>query len=140
LYCLGLFAQTKQIEGHVYDKVQSSPFRDVSILVVSSSDLILTAFKSESDGSFQIAAPANASKIVFSAVGYKKQEMNISSIAGALRVVLQVDDNQIEAVDIVAQVKPDADLGFVNINKRELSSSIASIDMKGIENLPVVSV
>src|SRR5690606_16754270 len=77
---------------------------------------------------------------VFSAVGYKKQEMNISSIAGALRVVLQVDDNQIEAVDIVAQVKPDADLGFVNINKRELSSSIASIDMKGIENLPVVSV
>ncbi|WP_231389928.1 SusC/RagA family TonB-linked outer membrane protein [Sphingobacterium pedocola] len=140
LCCFSLFAQQKQIVGKVYDQSLANPFGQVSILLVSGSDLILTAYKSESDGSFKAQVPSNAVKIIFSTVGYSKQEFILATLSEKLDVVMKVDDNQIEEVEITAQVKPDADLGFVNINKRELSSSIASIDMKGIENLPVVSV
>lgn len=140
LLSLSAFAQQKQLTGKVYDQALSMPFAQVSILFVSSSDLILTAYKSEKDGSFQINIPANATKVVFSTVGYIKQEFHLATLSGRLNVVMKIDDKQIEEVEIVAKVKPDADLGFVNINKRELSSSIASVDMKGIENLPVVSV
>lgn len=140
LACLSAFAQEKQLTGKVYEQTRSNPFAQVSILFVSSSDLILTAYKSEKDGSFQVAVPANATKVVFSTVGYVKQEFHLATVLGRLDVVMKPDDRQIEEVEIVAKIKPDADLGFVNINKRELSSSIASVDMKGIENLPVVSV
>ncbi|MBL1408859.1 SusC/RagA family TonB-linked outer membrane protein [Sphingobacterium faecale] len=140
LACLSAFAQEKQLTGKVYEQTRSNPFAQVSILFVSSSDLILTAYKSEKDGSFQVVVPANATKVVFSTVGYVKQEFHLATVLGRLDVVMKPDDRQIEEVEIVAKIKPDADLGFVNINKRELSSSIASVDMKGIENLPVVSV
>ncbi len=140
LYCFSLFAQQKQIEGKVYDQSPANPFGQVSVLLVNNSDLILRAYKTEADGSYQITVPDNAAKIVFSTVGYVKQEFNLSMVSKTLDVIMKVDDKQIEEVEIVAQAKADADLGFVNINKRELSSSIASIDMKGIENLPVVSV
>lgn len=140
LLSFSAFAQQKQLTGKVYEQALSNPFAQVSILFVSSSDLILTAYKSEKDGSFQVNIPANATKVVFSTVGYVKQEFHLATVLGRLNVVMKIDDKQIEEVEIVAKVKPDADLGFVNINKRELSSSIASIDMKGIENLPVVSV
>lgn len=140
LLSFSAFAQQKQLTGKVYEQALSNPFAQVSILFVSSSDLILTAYKSEKDGSFQVNIPVNATKVVFSTVGYLKQEFHLATVLGRLNVVMKIDDKQIEEVEIVAKVKPDADLGFVNINKRELSSSIASIDMKGIENLPVVSV
>ncbi|SKC06769.1 TonB-linked outer membrane protein, SusC/RagA family [Sphingobacterium nematocida] len=140
LFILSAFAQQKQLTGKVYEQALSNPFAQVSILFVSSSDLILTAYKSEKDGSFQVNIPVNATKVVFSTVGYLKQEFHLATVSGRLNVVMKIDDKQIEEVEIVANAKPDADLGFVNINKRELSSSIASIDMKGIENLPVVSV
>ncbi|GAA4146208.1 SusC/RagA family TonB-linked outer membrane protein [Sphingobacterium kyonggiense] len=140
LVSFSISAQTNTISGRVFDQAEGKPFENVSILVVSNSDLILTAFKSEADGSFHVSYPNNAKKIVFSMVGYKKKEFLISSARNGMRVIMEVDNTQIEAVEIVGQGKREADLGFVNINKRELSSAIASVDMKGIENLPVVSV
>lgn len=140
LVSFSISAQTNTISGRVFDQAEGKPFENVSILVVSNSDLILTAFKSEADGSFHVSYPNNAKKIVFSMVGYKKKEFLISSARNGMRVIMEVDNTQIEAVEIVGQGKREADLGFVNINKRELSSAITSVDMKGIENLPVVSV
>jgi len=134
------FALQKQLIGKVYDQSQTNPFGQVSILFVNNNDLILSAHKSEEDGSFQVNIPANATKVVFSNVGYLKQEIKLSNVSSSLTIIMMVDKKQIEEVEIVATSKPNADLGFVNINKRELSSSIASVDMKGIENLPVVSV
>lgn len=140
LFSFSIYAQQKQLNGKIYEESKSKPFGQVSILFVNNSNLILNAYKSESDGTFNINVPTNAVKVVFSTVGFVKQEINLATIIQPLDIIMKAEDLQIEEVEVVAKIKPDADLGFVNINKRELSSSIASIDMKGIENLPVVSV
>lgn len=140
LCSISLYGQQRQVVGKVYDQSPSVPFGQVSILLVNSNDLILTAYKADVDGSYEATVPNNAAKIIFSAVGYLKQEFDLSIVSGKLDVVLKLDDKQIEEVEIVAQANSDADLGFMTINKREVSSSIASVDMRGIENLPVVSV
>ncbi len=140
LCSISLYGQQQQVVGKVYDQSRAVPFGQVSVLLVNSNDLILTAYKTDVDGSYQAPVPNNAAKIIFSAVGYLKQEFDLSIVSGTLDVVMKLDDKQIEEVEIVAKANPDADLGFMTINKREVSSSIASIDMRGIENLPVVSV
>ncbi|TJY66079.1 SusC/RagA family TonB-linked outer membrane protein [Sphingobacterium alkalisoli] len=140
MWVLSVCAQEAKIEGRVFDQALNNPFAQVSILLVNSNNLILRAVKTEADGTFVINKPENATKIVISSVGYAKQEFTIATINTPLQVVLKPDDNLIEEVEILARGKEEADLGFVRIDKRELSSSIASVDLKGIENLPVVSV
>src|SRR5690606_32257608 len=128
LFSFSIYAQQKQLNGKIYEESKSKPFGQVSILFVNNSNLILNAYKSESDGTFNINVPTNAVKVVFSTVGFVKQEIHLATIIQPLDIIMKAEDLQIEEVEVVAKIKPDADLGFVNINKRELSSSIASID------------
>lgn len=132
--------QSKVVTGKVFDNDRSLPFPYVSVMIVNQNDLILQGTKTGDDGSFRITVPEQGTKIVFSFIGYVKREIPISSISEPLSVVLLSDNQQLEEVSLTVQGAEKADLGFLTIDRREISSSIASVDLKGIENMPVASV
>src|SRR5690606_1570803 len=47
---------------------------------------------------------------------------------------------ELDGVEIIAERDPDVDLGFLSIDKSELSSAVSSIDMQGLDQVPVSSV
>src|SRR5690606_14742417 len=116
LCCFSLFAQQQQIRGRVYDQSPAAPFGQVSILLVNNDNLILTAYKTEADGTYDVVLSNYAAQIIFSWVGYVKQGFSLSAISSTHNVTMQVDDRQIEEEEIVAQGNTDADLGFITIN------------------------
>lgn len=135
-----VYGQSHVISGNVYDTDRSVPFPHASVMIVNQNDLILGGTKSNADGSFQITVPKQGARIVFSFIGYLKREIPISSVSESLHVILKPDNQQLEEVEVIAKGVEKADLGFLSIDRREVSSSIASVDLKGIENLPVASV
>src|SRR3546814_6717496 len=72
-------------------------------------------------------------------IGFKTQELPLSGNT-EFEVFLLEDLAELEGVEVVAERDPDVDLGFLTIDKSEMSSAVASIDMEGLEKVPVTSV
>jgi TonB-linked outer membrane protein, SusC/RagA family len=136
----GAWAQ-EVLRGKVYAESVVTPLSDVSVTLVNANNLILRGGKTNDDGIFEITRHPDAVKIRFSNVGYQSQEFRLQSGANrTFEIVLVSDHHELEAVEITAQREPKADLGFLSIDRRELSSAIASVDLTGVENMPVASV
>src|SRR3546814_21087857 len=72
-------------------------------------------------------------------IGFKTQELPLSGNT-EFEVFLLEDRAELEGVEVVAERDPDVDLGFLSIDKSELSSAVSSIDMEGLDKVPVTSV
>lgn len=133
------FAQADVITGVVYDESKSVTFPGVTVMLVNRNDLVLTGVTTDNSGKFRLKKTDNAEKIIFSYVGYKKQEFTIGS-RKSFEVILQNGYNTMDELKIVAQKHPKADMGFLSIDKKELSSAVASVNLEDLRNLPVTSV
>src|SRR5690242_8954266 len=83
LTSITVFAQDKQVSGKVFTQ-EGTPLPDISVSIKGTSKGTTTG----ADGSFSIAAPANAT-LVFSGVGFTEQEAKAGS--GALSIKLARD-------------------------------------------------
>jgi len=134
------FAQ-EILRGRIYAEVVGMPLANVSVTLVNASNLILQGGKTNEKGIFELPRHADAVKIRFTNLGYQSQEFRLQVGENrAFEVIMMPDRKELEAVEITGQHTPPADLGFLTIDRRELSSAIASVDLTGIENLPVASV
>ncbi|MEC3878978.1 SusC/RagA family TonB-linked outer membrane protein [Parapedobacter sp. 10938] len=136
----GAFAQ-EVLSGRVYAEGMNAPLPDVSVTLVNANNLILRGGKTNSTGIFEIKRHPDAVKIRFSNVGYQPKEFRLQAGENqAFEVVLVSDNQQLDEVEVVGQRDASADLGFLTIDRRELSSAVASVDLTGVENMPVASV
>ena len=81
---------------------------------------------SKGDGTFSLTAPQN-STLVFSFLGYQEQEQ---VAAKQMTIIMESDAQRMEDVVII---------GYTRQSMRDVSASVAKIDMKQIENNPSVS-
>jgi len=142
LCCLSLrgYAQESDvISGVVYDGSQKLVFPGVTVMLVNRNDLVLTGVTTNGEGKFRLKKNPEAKKIVFSFVGYKKQEFEIGSKT-SFEVTLQGGYNEMDEIKIVSQRSTKADMGFITIDKKESSSAITSVNVAELKNLPVTSV
>ncbi|MFC3196842.1 SusC/RagA family TonB-linked outer membrane protein [Parapedobacter deserti] len=134
------FAQ-EMLRGRVYDGSTRNPLSDVSVTLVNANNLILKGGKTNDQGIFELSQHPDAVKIRFSNVGYQSRDFLLQTIKNqTLEVTLVAESQQLQEVEISGQREAPADLGFLTIDRRELSSSIASVDLTGVENMPVASV
>src|SRR3954469_12007484 len=78
-----LFAQTKTISEKVTDSKYGSPLQGVSVQVKGSTTGTVTA----SDGSFSLVAPAGASTLVISSLGFDSKEIAVTGVPLSISLV-----------------------------------------------------
>lgn len=133
------FSQQSDLTGAVYDESKKTVFPGVTVMLVNRNNLVLTGVQTDAEGKFRLKKRADAEKIVFSYVGYKKQEFVIGTKTN-FEVILLGGYGEMEEVKIVGQRSTKADMGFITVDKRESSSAITSVDLAELRNLPVTSV
>ncbi len=114
------------IEGRITDSRDGAPLSGVSVRFKSSN----SGVQSAADGSFRIAIPEGQKILVFSYVGYETQEVNIGNQSSIL-VSLTTGEKKLQEVVVVAYGTQD---------KRKITGSVAKVDGKEFENIPMSSV
>lgn len=126
-YCLPLFAQNGiTITGKVTDSKNGAPLVGVTVRVKETSTTTVTG----EDGSFRIHANSKQNVLVFSYIGYANEEVNIGNKT-TISVALSTEDKKLQEVVVVAYGAQD---------KSKLTGSVAKVDGKEFENVPLVSV
>ncbi|WP_081852559.1 SusC/RagA family TonB-linked outer membrane protein [Prevotella sp. 10(H)] len=119
---LGIVQQTSKVTGHVKDS-NGDPLVGVVVQIKGTN----TATTTDADGQYEITAPADAT-LIFSYVGFVKQEIAINNRKEIL--VTMVDNNTLDEVVV---------MGYTTQRRRDVSASVAKIDMKSIEQNPTAS-
>ncbi|GAB3024157.1 SusC/RagA family TonB-linked outer membrane protein [Niabella terrae] len=139
LSTLVLGQSTDTVRGRVFDQKTRKPLFEVSVMLVNANNLALSGTKTDTTGYFEIRILPEASRIEFSNLGYYLQAFDVLDKT-SLTVFLQADSGTMDEVQVVATGRKKADLGFLSIDRRELSSSVASVDLTNTEKMPVTSV
>jgi TonB-linked SusC/RagA family outer membrane protein len=84
----------------------------------------------DADGKYRINTPDKTAILVFSFVGYATQEMAIGT-RSSIDIILKADDKLLSEVIVV---------GYGTQSRRNVTGSVAKVDMKQTENLPNTNV
>ena len=118
-----VFAQ-QNISGTVFDE-NNNPLLGVNIFVKGTSNGVTSDF----DGNFQISV-ATGETLVFSSIGFKTQEKEVSSYDN-INIVLVEDAESLEEVIIV---------GYGSQKKSNVIGSVVSVDVEEANKLPTTNV
>ncbi|NBB20727.1 SusC/RagA family TonB-linked outer membrane protein [Runella sp. CRIBMP] len=124
--CVQLRAQERTVTGTVTSSDDGSPLPGVSVLVKGTTK----GTNTDSEGKYRISLPAGA-QLVFSYVGFMKSTVDIGA-KSVVDVALSPDDNNLNEVVVTAYGGSTA--------KKNLTSAVAQVSGKTIENLPLQSV
>ena len=127
LVSLSTFAQDKTVTGKVTDAADGSGMPGVSIAVVGANK----GTQSDVNGNYKLSVADNA-KLVFSFVGYAKQEIAVGS-RSVIDVKLGADNKSLEEVVVV---------GYGTQKRKEISGTVSSLSSRdfnaGVVNNPLV--
>ena len=93
LITAGAFAQDRAITGTVTDKTANTPMPGVNVSIKGTSTGTIT----DGNGQFKLNAPASATTIIFSFIGFTSQEVAIPQ-SGIIEVVLEESSSALEEV------------------------------------------
>lgn len=120
-----MFAQTRTVKGKVVDKA-NEPLIGVTVNIKNTSQGSITDF----EGNYSIQVNTENAVLVFSYIGYDKQEIKV----GARNVIDVVMHEASIALDQVVVV------GYGTSKRGDVTGSISSIDAAEIKKVPVVNV
>ena len=120
-----MFAQTRTVKGKVVDKA-NEPLIGVAVNIKNTSQGSITDF----EGNYSIQVNTENAVLVFSYIGYDKQEIKV----GARNVIDVVMHEASIALDQVVVV------GYGTSKRGDVTGSISSIDAAEIKKVPVVNV
>ena len=118
-------AQTVAISGTVTSSEDGQPLPGVTIFVKGTTLGALTS----ADGKFVLSVPVKNNTLVFSYIGFKSQEIDITGKTTVNAVLVQ-DLFKVDEVVVVA---------YGTQQKRDITGSIASVKGDAIKNSPVQS-
>ncbi|MCH7412119.1 TonB-dependent receptor [Belliella sp. R4-6] len=129
LVYLGLFSfsiaqQDKTVRGVVKDEIGDG-IPGVSVLIKGTTIGTVT----DLDGNFVLSAPSSAETILFSYLGFKKQELPI--LSSNMEVVLSQDLGNLDEVVVV---------GYGTQKRSEISGSVSVIDVDKATSIPTTNV
>ncbi|MDX9769697.1 MAG: TonB-dependent receptor [Tenuifilaceae bacterium] len=118
-------AQTRQITGTVISAEYGDPMPGISVIVKGTT--IGTA--TDGDGRYTVNVPQNANTLVFSFVGMRTQEIEITS--NVIDVAMEFDVTELDEIVVVA---------YGTATRESLTGSVAAVNASAIEKRPVSSV
>lgn len=127
LCCTGLFAQDRTVDGVVVDGKSGEHLPGAIISAKGRPSNV----SSKADGTFSIKLLPTDSIIVVSYIGYKRVQMEVGD---QTFVTVRMDSTvSAELNDVVV-------VGYGTQNKRDITGSMATVDLKQIEDMPVASI
>ncbi len=117
-------AQNRVISGKVTDSKSGQPIAGVSVLVKATR----IGTQTLSDGAFQLNAPSSATTLVFSYVGYARQEAAIGT--GNITVALEQATSSLNDIVVV---------GYGTARKKDLTGSVVSVTAKDFVRGPITT-
>jgi len=121
----GVLAQTKALSGNIRD-AQGAAIPGANIQIKGTSSGTVT----DANGAFKLSAPASATTLIVSFIGYLKQEVPIGTKTD-FDITLQLDNTTLADVVVV---------GYGIARKKDLTGAVASLKAKdfnrGITNAP----
>lgn len=124
-YSFNFYGQIK-VKGKITDAIDKSPLIGVTILEANTSNGTISDY----DGNYEIILSDVKNSLNFSYTGYSDQTVFYSG-NDVLNIEMQVDEILLNQVVVV---------GYGTQKKRDVTSSIASIKGKDIENIPTPNV
>ena len=122
-----LFAQSRTITGKVTNKQTGVGLPAVTVSVKGTSQ----ATQTNDDGTYSITVPATAKTLVFSSVGYGKQELAIGTGSSLSIGLEQTDAKNLDEVIVVA---------YGQQTKRKVTGAVSTVNAVDLENKPFSSV
>lgn len=123
LLLMGVAAQARIISGTVTDQTGETII-SASVVVKGTTIGTVTDF----DGNYSLEVPDDAKVLVFSYIGLKTQEIDITS--DVINVVLKEDSEVLEEVVVT---------GYGTTKKRDVVTSVASVSAEQLKDIPVTS-
>ena len=124
LLSLATLAQTA-ISGKVIDSKTGMPVSGVTITAVGSK----VATQSGNDGSYKLTVPAGSSSLIFSSIGFARQEVAISGRT-SFDISFVQNNQQLNEVVVV---------GYGSQKKKDVTGSIARVSAEKIADVPAPS-
>jgi len=119
------FGQARTIKGRVTDAGDGSPIVGVTVTLKGTTQ----ATQSDVGGNYSISVPGNNAVLVFSFVGMTTQEAAVGS-RNQVDVVLQSDQAALDEVVVI---------GYGTVKKKDLTGSVAVVDVNKMKQQPVAS-
>ncbi len=123
LLFVGMAAQARVINGTVKDQTGETII-SASVVVKGTTIGTVTDF----DGNYSLDVPDDAKVLVFSYIGMKTQELNITG--NTMNVVLSENSEVLEEVVVT---------GYGTTKKRDVVTSVASVGAEQLKDIPVTS-
>ncbi len=117
-------SQSKTVTGHVTSE-SGDAVAGVTVLQKSTKNAVMT----NKDGKYSISVQAGKNTfLVFSSVGLKSEEINVSSTSSA-DVTLKSNATSLDEVVV----------GYATVRRKDLTSSVSSIGAKDLKDMPIFS-
>ena len=121
------FAQSFEIEGVVKEAGSGLPIPGVNVQIKNALKVTSTDF----DGRFSLKGLAAGSTVVFSYLGFKNYEYQVSASANSLSITMQEDSKLLDEVVVI---------GYGTQRKREVTGAVSVVDSKTLEALQPVRI
>ncbi len=123
MFTIQAFAQNRTISGKVTDD-KGAAVANASVKVKGTKLGVFTNI----EGLFNITAPATATTLLITVIGFENREMEITN--GSMSISMKSTDAKLEEVVVT---------GYQTIKKRDVSAAISRIGGDQIDNLPMAN-
>lgn len=124
-FTIPIFAQNI-VKGKVTDAKDGTPIGGVTVRSKAGGNSVVTG----SDGAFQIRTSGKQDILVFSSIGFATEEVNVGGKTN-ISLAMSTEEKKLQEVVVVA---------YGSQEKKKLTGSVAKIDGKEFENIPMSSV
>lgn len=137
LLTLGLAVSAQvMIRGKVTDK-KGNPLQGVSVSVLDADNRIVTGAATDIEGNFVIKNVNTKNRLSFSIIGYKTQTIPVGS---KTEFPVTLEDNQQDLGEVVIMARPTSTNGMMNITDKDLTTAVAKISAKELEEMSSASI
>lgn len=129
LCCTWAYAQDRKVTGKVVDQTDGSPLPGVNVSIKGRPSNVST----NAEGVFTIAVPADIQVLIFSYIGYVRQQVSVENKT-SITVSLATDSKTLKEVNI-----QDVQVGYGTQSIRTTTGAISRVDLKKVEDIPALS-
>ncbi len=115
----------KTVSGKVLSTDDGAPLPGVSVVVKGTT----TGTNTDGEGNFKVIVKNDAAVLVFSAVGFEKQEITVGN-RSTINISLATDQKSLNEVVVV---------GYGTQRKSQMTGAISSVSAKEIQEMPITS-
>lgn len=124
------------IRGKIADK-KGNPLQGVSVSVMDADNRIITGASTDIEGNFVLKNVNTRFKLSISMIGYKTQNIPIGT---KTEFTIVLEDAQTDLGEVVIMSRPTTSNGMVNIQEKNLTTAVARISAKDLEEMQSASI